>query len=219
MPWGQSSSTPTGSKPDDNNLETSFSSTFWSTITTTRPTPHQMTPSDSSRRRKDNDSLLTSIRAHFSHPHNWIAPAVAACASVGLWTFYQTYLRRIPGSDHITPSFFRRRSLLGKVTSVGDGDGFHMFHTPGGRLAGWGWLRRVPGEKKELRGRTVRISFLLSSCAFPPLPSPHRKVSSQLSTKPRLLTNVLPFPDPRPPSRHRRPRMRALRQARPTFFL
>jgi hypothetical protein len=67
-------------------------------------------------------------------------------------------LRHIPGSGHIAPSFFRRRSLLGKVTSVGDGDGFHMFHTPGGRLAGWGWLRSVPKDRKELKGRTVSHS-------------------------------------------------------------
>jgi hypothetical protein len=70
---------------------------------------------------------------------------------------YRSYLRRIPGADHIQPGFFRRRSLLGRVTSVGDGDNFHLFHTPGGRLAGWGWLRKIPTEKKELKGRTVSL--------------------------------------------------------------
>jgi hypothetical protein len=49
------------------------------------------------------------------------------------------------------------------VTSVGDGDNFRIFHTPGGRLAGWGWLlwKRVPRGKKELRDNTVRnaLSF------------------------------------------------------------
>ncbi|KAJ4290128.1 putative endonuclease lcl3 [Collariella sp. IMI 366227] len=68
-----------------------------------------------------------------------------------------SYLRRFPAPSHITPKFFRRRSLLGKVTSVGDGDGFHLFHTPGGRLAGWGWLRRVPTDRKQLKGQTISI--------------------------------------------------------------
>ncbi len=74
---------------------------------------------------------------------------------MSLLAFYQSYLRRIPAVDHIAPGFYRRRSLFGKVTSVGDGDGFHLFHTPGGRLAGWGWLRRVPKDKKKLKGKTV----------------------------------------------------------------
>ncbi|PGH23236.1 hypothetical protein AJ80_02652 [Polytolypa hystricis UAMH7299] len=72
---------------------------------------------------------------------------------------YRRYLRRIPIATDISPSYFRRRSLLGKVTSVGDGDNFRMYHTPGGRLAGWGWLpfRKVPTSKKELKDRTIHI--------------------------------------------------------------
>ncbi|KAK4033998.1 hypothetical protein C8A01DRAFT_19124 [Parachaetomium inaequale] len=106
---------------------------------------------------KNDDSWVDSVREHLSVPHNWIAPAAAAALTLGALTFYQSYLRRIPGTNHIAPSFFRRRSLFGKVTSVGDGDGFHMFHTPGGRLAGWGWLRRVPKDRKQLKGRTISI--------------------------------------------------------------
>lgn len=105
------------------------------------------------------DSTKNSIRDHLAVPHNWLAPAAAAGLTLGLWTFYHSYLRRIPATAHIAPSFFRRRSLFGKVTSVGDGDGFHLFHTPGGRLAGWGWLRRVPKDRKELKGRTVSPTF------------------------------------------------------------
>ncbi|KAK4127077.1 SNase-domain-containing protein [Parathielavia appendiculata] len=103
------------------------------------------------------DSIKSDIRDHLAVPHNWIAPAAAAGLTLGLYTFYQSYLRRFPAPGHIAPSFFRRRSLFGTVTSVGDGDGFHMFHTPGGRLAGWGWLRHVPKDRKELKGRTISI--------------------------------------------------------------
>ncbi len=72
--------------------------------------------------------------------------------------FYQSYLKRIPQAIDIGPNFWRRRSLFGKVTSVGDADNFRVFHTPGGRLAGWGWLpwRRVPDNVKELKDKTVR---------------------------------------------------------------
>ncbi len=119
-----------------------------------RPPP-QASPPSRRRHADGGDSWLDAIRGYFSHPHNWIAPTAAALCTLGALTFYQSYLRRIPGTDHIAPSFFRRRSLFGKVTSVGDGDGFHLFHTPGGRLAGWGWLRRVPKDRKALRGRTV----------------------------------------------------------------
>jgi len=40
---------------------------------------------------------------------------------------------------------------------VGDGDNFRLYHTPGGRLLGWGWFpgRKVPTDPKELRQRTV----------------------------------------------------------------
>jgi hypothetical protein len=118
------------------------------------------------------ESVKNAIRDHLSVPHNWIAPAAAAALTLGLLTFYQSYLRRFPGPGHIAPNFFRRRSLFGKVTSVGDGDGFHMFHTPGGRLAGWGWLRRVPKDRKELKGRTVRELPTADPTPAPPRP-PH----------------------------------------------
>ncbi|KAK0723985.1 hypothetical protein B0T21DRAFT_372942 [Apiosordaria backusii] len=121
-------------------------------------------PGSSSAPTGDKDDIKTKllswtdpIRVHFHEGENWIAPVIAAGVTVGLWTFYQTYLRRIPSSAHVSPRYFHRRSLFGKVTSVGDGDGFHLYHTPGGRLAGWGWLRRVPELKKELKGQTVPI--------------------------------------------------------------
>ncbi|PUU78135.1 hypothetical protein B9Z19DRAFT_984283 [Tuber borchii] len=73
--------------------------------------------------------------------------------------FYSHYVRRIPMTSEIYPSFFRRRSLFGTVTSVGDGDNFRLFHTPGGRLMGWGWMpgRKVPTAKKDLRDVTLSI--------------------------------------------------------------
>lgn len=72
---------------------------------------------------------------------------------------HHSYLRRVPDAPSISPTWLRRRTIFGKVTSVGDGDNFRIYHTPGGRLAGWGWLpwKKVPTTKKELKDNTVRL--------------------------------------------------------------
>ncbi|KAK3495634.1 SNase-domain-containing protein [Neurospora crassa] len=105
-----------------------------------------------------NDSLWTLIDwQHYQEPRSivlYTLPTIGAFALFGIW---RSFLRRFRGTAYISPGFFRRRTLLGKVTSVGDGDNFHFFHTPGGRLAGWGWLRRVPMVRKELKDRTIPI--------------------------------------------------------------
>jgi len=78
-------------------------------------------------------------------------------ATLGAFHLYTFYLQRIPGAAYVRPSFYRSRSLFGRVTSVGDGDNFHLFHTPGGRFLGWGWLRKVPSARSELKNRTIPI--------------------------------------------------------------
>jgi hypothetical protein len=101
---------------------------------------------------------------------------------------YANYLRRIPGAAYVRPNFFRNRSLFGKVTSVGDGDNFHLFHTPGGRAVGWGWLRKVPETRKELKGRTVRAppnSYLSPLCR---MAKSKRRRKKKGKKKERLLT-------------------------------
>ncbi|KAL2138730.1 hypothetical protein VTI28DRAFT_6335 [Corynascus sepedonium] len=150
MPWRFFTSSPTSKDEEDDSK--SRSSKSWLQMTgNDRP---KASPSSGP---KHGDSWTDNIRDHLSVPHNWIAPVAAAALTLGGFRFYQSYLRRIPSADHIAPSFFRRRSLFGKVTSVGDGDGFHLYHTPGGRLAGWGWLRSVPKERKQLKGQTISI--------------------------------------------------------------
>ncbi|KAI1168750.1 SNase-domain-containing protein [Nemania serpens] len=131
MPWWSSGSSPGSSSPKD----------------------------DASSRRPVSwtDSLDRTDWDHYKDPRNWIPTLLVTTTVVVSLQLYRSYLRRIPGTLHIQPSFFRRRSLFGQVTSVGDGDNFHFFHTPGGRLTGWGWLRKVPGKKSELRNRTIPI--------------------------------------------------------------
>lgn len=102
-------------------------------------------------------TALPSQLTTFAQPQTIVATIVLTTASLGLLRFYKTYLRRIPQAINISPDFFRRRSIVGKVTSVGDGDNFRLYHTPGGRLAGWGWFpgRRVPVDKRLLKDQTV----------------------------------------------------------------
>lgn len=106
-----------------------------------------------------NDSKSTlqpqSYLSAFSELRTLFAAAVLTTGLLTGVRFYRRYLRRIPEAINIRPSFFRKRSIVGKVTSVGDGDNFRIFHTPGGRLAGWGWLRSIPNNVKELKHRTV----------------------------------------------------------------
>lgn len=101
------------------------------------------------------DSLNGTDWQHYKDPRNWVPTLLVTTTVLASLQIYRSYLRRIPGATHIQPSFFRKRSLFGRVTSVGDGDNFHLYHTPGGRLAGWGWLRRVPVKKPELKNKTV----------------------------------------------------------------
>jgi len=106
-------------------------------------------------------SWTTTLNAtdwqHYTDPRTIIPTIVLTASALFLTRIYRSYLRRIPQAVSIQPAFWRKRSLFGKVSSVGDGDNFRLFHTPGGRLAGWGWVpwRRVPVKREELKDRTV----------------------------------------------------------------
>ncbi|EGO28632.1 hypothetical protein SERLADRAFT_346624 [Serpula lacrymans var. lacrymans S7.9] len=71
---------------------------------------------------------------------------------------YRRYFRRLRTAEWITPDIMKqRRWIKGVVTSVGDGDNFRLFHTPG---IGWGWplkFRRVPSLNKELKDQTIHV--------------------------------------------------------------
>ena len=89
---------------------------------------------------------------------NTIIPTIVLTSTILISTrLYYYYLRQFSTASNISDAFWRKRSLFGKVTSVGDGDGFRMFHTPGGRLMGWGWLpgRKIP-TGRALKDKTVR---------------------------------------------------------------
>lgn len=109
-----------------------------------------------------NDSLDIKDWDHYKDPRTWIPAFVVTTVLLGGLKLYRTYLRRIPSVNYVLPHHYHKRTLFGRVTSVGDGDGFHLYHTPGGRLAGWGWLRPVPTDKKKLKGQTVGFGWDLT---------------------------------------------------------
>jgi len=104
---------------------------------------------------EDSESWLSAT--HLLHPSSLIPAALLTTAVIYSSRLYKTYLRRIPNVSHIKPAFFRTQSLFGRVTSVGDADNFRLYHTPGGRLMGWHWARRVPSVRKELVDQTLHV--------------------------------------------------------------
>lgn len=117
-----------------------------------------------------NQAKEAQTRTAFSQLETWVAAGGLTVAALTGFKFYRSYLRRIPQATDIRPGFFRKRSVFGRVTSVGDGDNFRLYHTPGGRLTGWGWLpwRRVPVDKKALKNQTIHVR--LAGVDAPELP-------------------------------------------------
>jgi hypothetical protein len=103
------------------------------------------------------DNLDVAGWSEYAEARTVVPSLLLTVATLALIRVYKSYLRRIPSVNHIKPDLFRRRSLFGKVTSVGDADNFRLFHTPGGRLAGWGWLpwKIIPSKKEDLVAKTV----------------------------------------------------------------
>lgn len=107
------------------------------------------------------DTLSATHWTHYTDPRNVIPVVLLTTTALVSVRLHRLYLRRIPEATYIRPGFFRKRSLFGTVTRVGDADNFHLFHMPGGRLTGWGWLRKIPEDKKALKGNTVSIRGLV----------------------------------------------------------
>ncbi|ODV98373.1 hypothetical protein PACTADRAFT_36542 [Pachysolen tannophilus NRRL Y-2460] len=95
----------------------------------------------------------------FFHPKIIIGTCILTGTILGSYKFYSTNFRRISSSSQIPQKYFHRQFIYGKVTSVGDGDNFHLFHLPGGRLAGWHWLRLTPkvNDFKKLKKKTIHV--------------------------------------------------------------
>ncbi|KAK9453493.1 hypothetical protein V1511DRAFT_447247, partial [Dipodascopsis uninucleata] len=83
----------------------------------------------------------------FFSSENLIQSCIISGSFVLAYATYHRFLKRFKTARDIPVSaFVKHRSLYGKVVYVGDGDNFRLFHTPGGLLAGWLWIRRIPFE-------------------------------------------------------------------------
>lgn len=88
-------------------------------------------------------------------------PAGTAVTSAALTTttllVYWRYFRRLKNADYITPRELRlRRTITGKVTSIGDADGFRLYHQPGPPLLR-SLLHPAPTTPRELKDQTLSI--------------------------------------------------------------
>ncbi|PSK35780.1 hypothetical protein C7M61_004261 [Candidozyma pseudohaemuli] len=92
------------------------------------------------------------------HPKVLLMTAGATASILLSYKFYTRYIRRIRSYLDLSHDILDgQRTLYGKVTRVGDGDNFRFFHTPGGIIAGWGWLRKIPTKPLELKDETLMI--------------------------------------------------------------
>lgn len=136
------------SKPSDQNDNDKHSG--WSPL-----------PSSSSPSEKKPISWSDSLNASNWTRYETLIPAfILTATTLSALKLYTVYLRRIPTATYITPDALGKRSIFGYVTSVGDGDTFRLYHTPGGRIMGWGWLprRRVQDFKRDqLKEQTIQI--------------------------------------------------------------
>lgn len=141
-------------------LDSTFHSASFSSCTPVMRWPPWLSKDqDEKEPEKWTDSLNATDWTHYTDPRNVIPVVLLTATVLGSYSFYRSYLRRIPKATLIKPAFWRKRSLFGKVTRVGDGDGFRLFHMPGGRLAGWEWLpwRKVPKGRTGLKDNTVGV--------------------------------------------------------------
>ncbi|EIW66747.1 hypothetical protein TREMEDRAFT_34464 [Tremella mesenterica DSM 1558] len=109
------------------------------------------------------------ILSNFANPRTWSIPkdpisiALISTTSTiligigGIW-FHKILWRRIKNSDSVTLRMLEKKIWVkGVVTSVGDGDNFRLFHTPGPFFSYPFKIRSIPSTPKELKDETIHI--------------------------------------------------------------
>ncbi|UZJ54725.1 hypothetical protein CBS101457_004045 [Exobasidium rhododendri] len=72
-----------------------------------------------------------SITSAVLHSPPLLVTTTLGCGAAS-YLIYWRYFKRIPTTAYLTPSVLRwRKILVGRCTSVGDADGFRLYHTPG----------------------------------------------------------------------------------------
>ncbi|OLL22147.1 putative endonuclease lcl3 [Neolecta irregularis DAH-3] len=113
-------------------------------------------------------STVERVKTHIE-TSTILQSVILTTSLVGFRYIYIRKIKRYPTVHSLPPRYFSpapckkpakyivRPTLYGTVTSVGDADNFRLYHTPGGRLTGWNWLRSVPETRKELKDQTIHI--------------------------------------------------------------
>lgn len=108
---------------------------------------------------------MSDRRTLTTNPHGTFYPAVILYSLLltgGLlagFSLFNKHFRQYGSVNDIPQAVFKKQWIYGKVTSVGDGDNFHLFHTPSGIFGGWGWLRTVPKLQKNTQSdETPQVS-------------------------------------------------------------
>ncbi|KAI5962261.1 LCL3 [Candida pseudojiufengensis] len=92
------------------------------------------------------------------HPKVILLSAGITLTTILSYRFYRNYLKPIRSILDLNPGMLEKNHRLhGYVTRVGDGDNFRFYHTPGGFLWGWGWLKKIPTKRSKLKNQTLMI--------------------------------------------------------------
>ncbi|KAL7418934.1 putative endonuclease lcl3 [Cryptotrichosporon argae] len=87
-----------------------------------------------------------------------LAAAAAVAATLAGVAGYRRFWRRLRNADSVSGAMLDRKAWVrGVVTSVGDGDNFRLFHTPGPFFRYPLKLRAIPSTVKELKDETLHI--------------------------------------------------------------
>ncbi|KAL9617963.1 MAG: hypothetical protein Q9160_007268 [Pyrenula sp. 1 TL-2023] len=114
------------SSNNENHSSKNATSSILSTITSQSPSSLQHSPQNFT----------------FTPTQTGLLILLISTLSISTYRLRRYYFRHHPNASSLSPTFYsRRRSLPGLVTTVGDGDNFRLYHTPGGRLVGYQWLR------------------------------------------------------------------------------
>lgn len=117
-------------------------STWWSTSNNTSSAEAVITTRKS-----------TPLSTHLASPY--VSIPLSCSLVLGASFTYARFLRRIPTAAYITPRTLKRKRIRGYVTSIGDADGFRLYHRPGP------WFLQgmypIPTDKKQLRDQTISV--------------------------------------------------------------
>lgn len=107
-------------------------------------------------RNDDEDGQNRYSLASYGLDNPYISIPLTCSLALGGSLLWRRHFRRIPSAEYVTPrTLTKRQSIRAYCTSVGDGDNFRVWHTPGVWPLSKLW--RAPTDKKLLKDRTIHV--------------------------------------------------------------